>query len=203
MKKITPFEMEKHPKRILKIGEFIDPMTDFGFKRLFGSESNKELLIDFLNELLHGRKAITDLHYNKNEFPGSRPTERKVIFDLTCTGTDGEQFIIEVQRIKQEYFRDRAIYYTSRLLHDQGLNGETWDYSLKEVFFIGLMDFMFSDSDRDHYLHYRRLAYEDGRFFYKKLEFIFLEIPKFVKTLQELETNMDKWVYALKNLYLL
>ena len=122
------------------IGTFIDPLTDYGFKYLFGREPNKDLLIDFLNELFNGRKVITDLIYSKNERSGNgRPQSRKMMFDLTCTGESGEQFIIEVQRIHQQYFKDRAVYYSSRLIHDQAPQGDKWDYSLKEVYFIGLM----------------------------------------------------------------
>lgn len=184
-----------------KIGTFIDPLTDFGFKHLFGSEPSKELLIDFLNELFKGRKVIKDLTYNKNEYSGPRPRSRKMIFDLTCTGQDGEQFIIEVQRIHQQYFRDRAVYYSSRLIHDQAPQGGNWDYSLKEVYFIGLMDSVLENADTAEYLHWVRLAYErSGKEFYKKLGFIFIEIPKFTKTEKELETGVDKWLFVLKNL---
>lgn len=194
MKKTTP------PKQI-KIGKFIDPLTDFGFKRLFGSAPNKELLIDFLNELFKGRKVITNLTYNKNERPGPRAKSRKMIFDLTCTGQDGEQFIIEVQRIRQQFFRDRAIYYISRLIHDQAQQDSKWDYSLKEVYFIGLMDFAFEDSDAEKCLQRVHLAYEDsGKTFYEKLGFIFIEIPKFTKKEKELKTGIDKWLFILKNL---
>lgn len=188
-----------HPKP--QIGEFIDPLTDFGFKRLFGGKPSKELLIDFLNELLKGRKVIADLVYNNNEHPGPRPQSRRMIFDLTCTGPDGEQFIIEVQRIHQQYFKDRAIYYTSRLIHDQAPRGGDWDYALKEVYFIGLMDFVFDDSEAKEYLHRISLRYEkSGKEFYKKLGFIFIEIPKFTKPEGELKTGVEKWMFVLKNL---
>ncbi len=184
-----------------KIGTFIDPLTDFGFKFLFGREPSKELLIDFLNELFKGRKVITDLIYNKNERQGPRADSRTIIFDLTCTGQDGEQFIIEIQRIKQKYFKDRAVYYTSRLIHDQAPKGGAWDYSLKEVYFIGLMDFFLEDSDKDEFLHWVRLVYEkSGNEFYSKLAYIFIEIPKFTKTEMDLKTGVDKWMFVLKNM---
>ena len=184
-----------------KIGTFIDPLTDYGFKYLFGREPCKDLLIDFLNELFKGRKVIADLTYNKNERSGTGAKSRKMIFDLTCTGNDGEQFIIEVQRIHQEYFKDRALYYSSRLIHDQAPQGGKWDYSLKEVYFIGVMDSVLEDSDKKEYLHNVRLAYEkSGKEFYKKLGYIFIEIPKFTKTENELKTGVDKWLYLLKNL---
>ena len=187
------------PKPVIRT--FINPLTDFGFKHLFGKEPNKDLLIDFLNELFKGRKVITDLVYNKNEHSGPGPNSRKMIFDLTCTGQDGEQFIIEVQRIHQQYFRDRAVYYSSRLIHDQAPQGGNWNYSLKEVYFIGLMDSVLEDSDTEEYLHHVRLSYEkSGKEFYKKLVFIFIEIPKFTKTEEELKTGEDKWLFILKNL---
>lgn len=101
------------------IGTYIDPLTDFAFKKLFGSEPNKDLLIDFLNGVFRGRKHIVDLVYNKNEHPGETVNEGGAIFDLTCTGNDGEQFISEVQRGKQGNFKQRAIFYTSRLINEQ------------------------------------------------------------------------------------
>lgn len=195
MRKITAHK----PK--IEMGDYIDPLSDFGFKRLFGSEPVKELLIDFLNELFQGRKVVKDLTYDDNEKQGPLAGSRKAIFDLTCTGAEGEQFIIEVQRIRQGYFKDRAIYYSSRLIHDQVPQGKLWDYSLKEVYFIGLMDFFLEDSIPGEYLQRVHLAYENsGKVFYKKLEWIFIEIPKFVKSEQELRTGIDKWVFVLKNM---
>jgi len=184
-----------------KIGTFIDPLTDFGFKFLFGSEPSKELLIDFLNELFKGKKVITDLTYNKNEHSGPIAESRKMIFDLTCTAQDGEQFIIEMQRIRQQHFKDRSVYCCSRLIHDQAPKGKDWDYSLKEVYFIGIMDFVLEDSDPAECLHYVHLSYEKtGKEFYKKLGLIFIEIPKFTKTEKELKTGVDKWLFVLKNM---
>src|SRR5690606_37874845 len=129
---------ERKPNSRPPIGTFIDPLTDFGFKHLFVREPCKEILIDFLNELFKGRKIITDLSYNKNERTGFGPSSRRMIFDLTCTGPEGEQFIIEVQRIKQTFFKDRAVYYSSRLISEQAPKGSHWNYSLKEVYFIGI-----------------------------------------------------------------
>lgn len=192
---------EKLPPQ-LHIGKYIDPLSDFGFKLLFGSEPNKEMLIDFLNELFKGKKVITNLVFNKNEQPGPQSDYRKSIFDLTCTGQDGEEFIIEVQRIHQLFFMDRAIYYTSTHIHNQGPKGKrNWDFKLKEVYLIGLMDFTFKGSAPETYLHRIHLADEaTGKVFYNKLGYTFIEIPKFVKTEKELETDLDKWLYVLKNM---
>ena len=102
-------------------GKYIDPLVDFAFKKIFGSEPpdsyrDKDLLISFLNEVFRGRKHIVDLVYNKNEHPGDLKDEGAAIFDLLCTGDKGEQFLIEVQRGKQGYFKERALFYTSRLI---------------------------------------------------------------------------------------
>jgi predicted transposase/invertase (TIGR01784 family) len=194
--------MKKKTKLPINIGKYLDPLSDFGFKYLFGSDPNKELLIAFLNELFKGRKTILDLSYNKNESHGPQRSYRNSIYDLTCTGQDGEQFIIEVQRIFQQYFKDRALYYTSALIHDQGPKGQKkWDYKLKEIYLIGLMDFSFNDSQPLAYLHRIHLADEvTGEKFYEKLGYIFIEIPKFNKQENELETELDRWLYVLKNM---
>src|SRR6185312_7117677 len=109
---------------ISPVGRYIDPLTDFGFKRIFGSEPDKELLIAFLNELFKGRKIIRDLVYNQQEQHGPAPYYRKSIFDITCTGADSEIFIIEMQREEQKYFTDRAVFYTSSKLYEQGPKGK-------------------------------------------------------------------------------
>ncbi|GAB3416862.1 hypothetical protein GCM10027516_10140 [Niabella aquatica] len=144
-------------------------LTDFGFKKIFGSEPNKDLLIAFLNELFKGRKVIRDLVYNPQENSSPAKHYRKTIFDLTCTRADGATFIIEMQRAEQKFFTDRAVFYTSSKLYEQGPKGsKTWDFELKEVYFIGLMDFNFDNTAPDKYLHRVRLAEEKtGHAFYK------------------------------------
>ncbi len=184
------------------MGRFIDPLTDFGFKKIFGSEPNKDLLIAFLNELFKGRKVIKDLVYNQQENNGPVPHFRKTIFDLICTGADGETFIIEMQRAEQRFFIDRTIFYTSGKLHEQGQKGKgNWDFELKEVYFIALMDFNFENSSRDKYLHRVRLAEEEtGQTFYNKLGFIFLELPNFNLEEVEIKTDFERWMYVLRNM---
>jgi predicted transposase/invertase (TIGR01784 family) len=194
--------LETKPQPLIHIGRYIDPLSDFGFKLLFGSEPNKELLISFLNELFKDRKHIVDLIYNKNENHGPQNEYRTSVYDLTCTGQDGEQFIIEVQRIHQTYFKDRAIYYTSTLIHDQGPKGENnWDFRLKEVYLIGIMDFCFDDTRPQTYLHRVHLTYEATKtVFYNKLGYIFIEIPKFKKSEKGLKNDLDRWLFVLRNM---
>jgi predicted transposase/invertase (TIGR01784 family) len=194
--------MTKHQNKIPPIGRFIDPLTDFGFKRLLGSEPNKDLLIAFLNELFKGCKVIKDLVYNPQEEGGPAKHYRKSIFDLTCTGANGETFIIEVQRADQKFFTDRALFYIASKLHEQGPKGNRhWDFELKEVYFVGLMDFNFDKTVPGKYFHWVRLAEEEtGEVFYNKLGFIFLELPNFSLEEQEIKTDLERWMYVLRNM---
>jgi len=183
-------------------GRFIDPLSDFGFKRIFGSEANKDILIDFLNVLFAGERHVADLTFNQNENNGQTSILRRAIFDLSCTGADGEQFIIEVQRVRQEYFKDRCLYYSASLIRDQVEAGvANWKYDLKPVYLIGLMDFCLEDSGDDRYLHEIRLVKNsNGQVFYDKFGLTFIEMPRFLKQESELSTELDRWLYLLKNL---
>jgi len=105
------------------MGRQIDPPTGFGFKRMVGSVPDKDLLIAFLNELFRGHKVICDPVYDPQERNGPVRAYRKTIFDLTCTGADGEPFIIEVQRASQNFFTDRAVFDASGKLYEQGPTG--------------------------------------------------------------------------------
>ncbi len=184
---------------------YIDPTTDYGFKRIFGSEVNKDLLIAFLNNLFRGRKTIQDLLYNKNEHVGDAEVMGNVIFDLTCTADNGEQFIIEVQRSTQVNLKRRMLYYGSKLIADQAPKGKRkeWNYGISEVYVIVLMDgFAMPDhKDSKNFLHDICLCNRDtGEIFYEDLGFIYLELINFVKVEADLESDLDKWLYILKNM---
>ena len=185
-------------------GRYIDPLVDFAFKKNFGSEPNKDLLIAFLNEVFRGRKYIIDLVYDKNEHPGDLRNEGAAIFDLLCTGKDGEKFLIEVQRGRQGNFKDRALFYTSRLISGQAPKGrrEEWAYNLTEVYLVALLeDFTLQIKSGAEYLHDICLCNRDtGEIFYDKLGYIYLELNKFVKSEGELATDLDKWLYVLKHM---
>ncbi len=184
-----------------KPGRFIDPLSDFGFKHLFGNEPNKDILIDFLNQLFKGQKEITDLTYNATEHAGDTEEFKKIFFDLLCTGKNGEQFIIEMQRAEQRNFSDRAVFYTSRLINEQLPKGRGhWNIELKEVYLIAILEFDFKHTS-DRYLHNVSLTNTDtGEIFYNKFGYKFLELCKFVKTEAELETDLDRWFYLLKHM---
>lgn len=182
---------------------YINPFTDFGFKKLFGEEPNKDLLLDFLNEILkdeHGEiKSIT---YLKNEQVGRASDDRRAIFDLFCESESGEQFIVEIQKTKQKWFKDRSVYYSTFPIQKQAQK-DTWDFKLNPVYLIAILDFVFDEdqNDPEKYRYDVKLAdIETGNIFYEKLSFIYLEMPKFKKELNELENKYEKWLYVLKNL---
>jgi|SRR6056297_435001 len=182
---------------------YVNFFTDYGFKRLFGEEPNKDLLRDFLNELLKEEQGtIVDLTYLKDENLGSTSLDRKAIFDLYCENERGEKFIVELQKAKQNYFKDRSIYYSTFPVQQQARRG-AWDYELKAVYTIGILDFVFDEDKNDPGKYRYDIKLQDivtNKVFYDKLTFIYLELPKFQKTLDQLETRFDKWLYAIKNL---
>ncbi len=180
--------------------KYINPLTDFGFKKLFGTEPNKILLIDFLNQILPKRHQIKDLNYSRNEQLGLNELDRKAIFDLYCIGESGERFIVEMQKAKQNYFKDRSIYYSSFPIQEQAQKGD-WDYKLDPVYTIGILDFVFDDHKTDsELLHVVELKNQRSEVFFDKLKFIYIELPKFKKTEDELETAFDKWLYVFRYL---
>jgi predicted transposase/invertase (TIGR01784 family) len=182
--------------------KYINPFTDFGFKKIFGEEANKDLLIDFINELLKERGVITDITYLKTENLGANAQDRKAVFDLYCRNEKGEHFIVELQKAKQKHFKDRSIYYSTFPIQEQAERGE-WDFELQGVYTISIMDFIFNDLPQyeDKIRHNIQLMDRDtNHLFYDKLMFIYLEMPKFNKTIDELETHTDKWLFLLKNI---
>ena len=179
---------------------YINPLTDFGFKRLFGTEPNKNLLIDFLNVILPTQHRVKYLTYRSTENLGNTPLDRKAIFDLYCESEKGEKFIVEMQKAKHNYFKDRSIYYSSFPIQEQAEKGD-WNYKLDPVYNIGILDFIFDeDKNDDNFLHIVELKDQDCQVFYEKLKFIYLELPKFKKSIEQLSDHFDKWLFLLKHL---
>ena len=184
--------------------KFINPYTDFGFKKLFGTEMNKDLLISFLNALFNNsEREIEDVQYLNGENLGEGYGDRRSVFDVYCMTKDGSRFIVEMQKAEQEYFKDRSVYYATTPIRQQAVKGK-WDYHLENVYTIGILNFEFPGDEypADSYRHEIKLKdVEDNHVFYDKLTFVYLEMPKFNKTEDELETMFDKWMFVLQNLY--
>ena len=183
---------------------YINPYTDFGFKKLFGTEMNKDLLISFLNALPCSNKMeIEDVQYLNSEHLGDGYGDRRAVFDVYCQRTDGGRFIVEMQKAEQEYFKDRSIYYSTFAIREQAPKGQKWDYRLEDVYTVGVLNFKFPDGEypADKFVHEIKLKdVEDNHVFYNKLTFLYLEMPKFNKREDELVTMFDKWMYVLRNL---
>ena len=185
---------------MIQVEKYINPFTDFGFKKLFGSEPNKDLLADFLNELLPDKHKIHTLSYSKSEYLGPSLSDRKAIFDIFCTNEQGDKFIVEIQRAKQIYFKDRSIYYSTFPIQDQAIKG-IWDFRLTAVYTIAILDFVFENDNNDQHVVVKvQLKDQDNQVFYEKLTYIYLQMPFFNKTAEELETNFEKWLFVLKNI---
>ena len=183
--------------------KYVNPFTDFGFKKIFGEEASKPLLIDFLNALLPQFDKIVDLTFKNNEQVGQTDLDRKAIYDIYCENEKGEKFIVELQKAKQNYFKERTIYYSTFPIREQAEKGE-WNYNLKAVYCIGILDFTFDDyetePEKSEVVHTLQLKNQHGKTFYDKLTFIYLEMPNFKQKETELETRLDKWLYFIKYL---
>ncbi|WKN46194.1 Rpn family recombination-promoting nuclease/putative transposase [Tunicatimonas pelagia] len=184
--------------------KYINPFTDYGFKRLFGEEPNNDLLLDFLNELLKEEQGrITELTYLKSDKLGSSEDDRKAVFDLYCENERGEKFIVELQKTKQKFFKDRTVYYSTFPIREQAQRGSDWTFELNAVYTIAILDFIFDEdkSEPDKFRYDVKLTDIDTfQVFYDKLTFVYLEMPKFSKTTAELKTRFDKWMYVIRNL---
>ncbi len=192
---------------------FINPYTDFGFKKLFGEEGSKDLLIDFLNQLLPTDLHIVDLEFRNTEMPPEIAVFRKAIFDLHCENERKDKFVVEMQKSRLEYFKDRVIWYTTFPIRDQAPKGKVlkiveggekqvnWDFELKPIYFVGILDFEFDKRyENDEYVVEVEFKDQKNQPFYEKLKYFFVVMPRFNKKEDQLVTHKDKWLYFLKNL---
>ena len=187
--------------------KYINLMVDWSFKRVFGTEVNKDILIEFL-KVIFPQFAITDITYIPTEQLGIMEEDRKAIFDVLCKTEDGKTFLVEMQRGAQEHFFERALYYTSFPIMKQGKKAiakekekgkDPWDVSLDGVFFLGVLDFKYEQDEMTEH-RYQLLETKTLKRMTDKLEFVFVEVAKFNKREDELETDLDKWLYLLKNM---
>ena len=185
------------------VEKYINPFTDFGFKKIFGQEYNKDLLIDFLNSILErGDDPITDITYGSQEKLPPTKEDRRSVVDIYCESQNKDRFIVEMQKNIQTYFKDRALFYASYPIINQAQRGSEWDYRLSAVYIVAIMDFEFPENEASNSVlhHVKLVELENNKVFYDKLAFVYAEMPKFVKKLDELKTNTDKWLYVLKNI---
>ena len=152
--------------------KYIDRLSDFGFKRVFGTEPNKRLLIDFLNTFLPDRHHIKDLTFKNNENIGNNQIDRKDVFGIYCQAESGERFIVDIQKAKHNFFKDLSIYYSTFPIQEQALKGN-WEYKLSPVYTVEILDFVFDEHKKDEtFLHIVELKNQNCEVFYDNLKYI-------------------------------
>ncbi|HMI01567.1 MAG TPA: Rpn family recombination-promoting nuclease/putative transposase, partial [Pedobacter sp.] len=183
---------------------FFDPLDDVGFKRLFASQQNADLIICFINQVLKGNRQMVSLEVLKNEYPGETHEEGGATIDMVCKDQDGTFFLVEMQRQYQKNFKERSLFYASRLITEQAPRGNrrAWAYALRDVYVISLLEeFTVSSEKNDSWQHDVSLINTcTGKVFSKRLAFTYIELSSFNKSENELESNLEQWIYALKNL---
>lgn len=186
-----------------KQGRFIDPLVDWGFKRIFGTEANKELLIEFLNDLFEGEREITDVLYLNNELPPDYPEGKGCLFDLVCRDKySGQLFLMEMQNGQMTNFTERALYYTCRLFALEKRRGEKWQDKISGVYTVCLLNFKLNGNEKlrtDVELY----DIQEGKRFYDNFKIVYIQLPclkKEVHYTSKTCTNLERWLYLLKDM---
>ena len=180
--------------------KFISPQNDFAFKRIFGDEQHKEVLISFLNSVLDlsGEREVVEVQIvDPYQVPRLKQF-KETILDIKATCQSGRQFIVEMQVEHQHHFYKRALYYSSKAYTEQLHIGVDFT-ELKPVYFIGVLNFEAIPGSR--YLSRHIILDEETQEQHiRDFEFCFIELPKFTKHESELQSVVDKWIFFLKNL---
>lgn len=196
-------DAHKQKTQMIHTGErYINPLTDFGFKRIFGTPFNSDLLISFLNAIFKGKRIIKDVSYKNSEHFGYSESERKAVFDVYCTTDTGARIIVEMQNVYQEFYKDRSIYYSTFPITEQAKKGD-WNYQLNDVYTVGILNFAFPEDKKkdDRVTKVVKLMDKDtNEVFYEKLTYIYVELEKFTTPLEKCETIYDKWLFCLRNM---
>ena len=183
------------------MGKFINPFTDVGFKRIFGQEINKDLLVDFLNALLEGERQVKDITFLDKEQLPVFEDDRKLIYDVYCTDENDEQFIVEMQNQSHLNFRSRTVYYLSQAIARQGEKGSKWMYDLKAVYGVFFLNFPMPGTKAHKLRTDIVLSDRDTHeLFSDKMRYIFIELPSFAKEEDECVNDFERWIYVLKNM---
>ena len=191
---------QDHLKEYSNMPKFINPFTDVGFKRIFGQEINKDLLIDFLNALLEGERQVKDIRFLDKELLPMYENDRRLIYDVYCTDENGEQFIVEMQNKEHVNFRERTIFYLSQAIARQGEKGVDWRFDLKAVYGVFFLNFMLTDLPRKLRTDIVLADRDTHEQFSDKMRYIFLQLPLFTKEESECDTDFERWIYVLKNM---
>ena len=182
------------------MAKFINPFTDIGFKRIFGQEISKPLIIDFLNSLLLGEERITNITFLDKEQPALFEDDRSLIYDIYCQTEKGENIIVEMQNKSQPYFKNRSIYYVCEAIARQGERGTDWKYDIDAVYLVAFLNFCPMDFDKKFRSDIGLADKGNNKLFSDKMRMTFMQLPLFTKEADECDTDFDKWIYVLKNM---
>lgn len=180
--------------------KFVDVKNDVAFHKIFGNANKTEVLISFLNAalLLEGKAKVVEVHIENPYIYPAAHGGKTIVIDIRATDQEGRHFIVEMQVADREGFEKRTQFYTSRDYSSQIDSGEKYKF-LRPTYFIGILDFVFDDEDPDYYTHHLTSNNKTGRSLLKDIQYFFIELPKFEKTLSELETMIDRWTFFIKN----
>ena len=185
------------------MSKFINPFTDVGFKRIFGQEISKPVLIAFLNSLLSEERSIVDVKFLDKEQIGISDGDRSLIYDIFCETETGELIIVEMQNKYQPYFKKRSIYYVSRSIVEQGERGSEWKYDIKAVYLVAFLNFKLSDISEDFRTDVALMDMKRRTVFSDKVRLIYLQLPYFTKEADDCENVFERIIYVLKHMDIL
>ena len=185
--------------------KFADPKNDVAFRKIFGNEAKKVILISFLNSVLNleGNMKIIHLDF-LTTFQLPRITGLKTsIIDVKVKDQMGNTYLVEMQLSEVIGFDKRVQYYVSKEYSSQIEKGD--DYSVRTGFkrvptvvLVGILEFDYFKGN-NYLTRHLLLNVETLENELKDISFTFIELPKFKKELSECKTLTDKWIYFIKN----
>ncbi len=178
--------------------EFIRVLTDFGFKKLFGTEEHVDILKRFLNALFVGRLHVKSIVFRPTELHPERKNRKKIHYDIYCTTDTGHHFIVEMQQIESENFADRMLFYGCRAIVNQGKRGT--EYVMSPVYCIVVTNFNMTGKESrmlKEFLFAERTTHE---IYSDTLQLIFLSLPEVPEEWDECKTELEKLLYIIKNM---
>lgn len=178
--------------------QFVDVKNDIAFRKIFGNENRKIILLSFLNAVmrLKGDDVMEDVEIvNPYQLPIIRNLKASII-DVKARDKNGKTYIIEMQVSEPEGMDKRLLYYASKEYSQQIESGELYS-KLNPVIFIGIFDFRFTKGNK-YLSHHAVCDVENGERTIKDMDFYFIELPKFKKAMTDLQEVTDKWIYFIK-----
>lgn len=179
-------------------GRYLNPLTDYGFKKVFGE---KDIMIAFLTDLLNPASPIEDVIFLDKEMEADGEDMRSVIYDLRCQTQDGGEFIVEMQNKGQSHFSNRILYYLSHAISEQGEKGTSWNFDLHPVYGVFFLNFHMKGL-KPHAIRTIQLRVDEtGEIFSEKLKAFTLELVDFKdKSEAYPKSQIEYWLYNLVNM---